>query len=405
MNLRLSKSHALWIVLTLFLVFAGAYHGSVLPILVIELGSFFRVSTILVGLLLSSASIGTMLAGGVAGPMIDYYGARKVLIASIAGLSIALLSSGGAPSFAIYFIAAIAIAMTYNAMSMAIPLYIIALNPKWQRKGFALNLVTGVVPGLFFPYLTERLIATNSISFESVLRAPYISIGVLCVVLFIVFAARSPTVGGAGKQEASFFSGLKNRVAPVFRRRRTWLFVLLSVLHGTADSTIYQWFPTYLVHRFDNLVIGPGLTMSLFSLSYFLSRVIIVLLPEHVGRRVLVVIPGLLGGALMCVSLFTGNSTTASLFYIAAAFCWSFEFPAMFSEAFRETKIGFGSFQSVALLITSGITFVIVNSFGIAVDSGVRLEVLLAATALLFIVFGAVCFFGRIGDHSAVPDS
>lgn len=403
----LLRSRGFWLTLLLILVLCGAYHGSVVPVLATVLEGLFVVTAAGIGLLLSSASIGTMIAGGITGPLIDYIGERKVLVAGVLGLSVFLLLAAVSPSFGVYFVAAVGIAVMFNAINMAVPLYIISLYPEWKRKSFALNLVTGVVPGLFFPFLVERLLASEGIELRTVFRVPYLIVGAVCAVLFVLFAFRQRRVSGAvprGPRELSFLSAAKHRIVPVLRNRRTWLFALLIGLHGTGDTVIYQWFPTFLTRTYENPVIGPGLTLSLFSLAYFLSRFLLVLLPDDKGRRLFVVAPGIIGGACLLLALTVPSSVAAALLYPLGAFFWSFEFPALFSEVYRELAEGFGSFQSVAFLVISGVTFVAINGIGLAVDAGASLPLLLGIVACCFPLFGIVAAISGIGKIRADGD-
>ena len=42
------------------------------------------------------------------------------------------------------------------------------------------------------------------------------------------------------------------------------------------------------------------------------------------------------GGVLMILALQTQNSAAASVLYVCAAFCWSFEIPALLGEIFTD---------------------------------------------------------------------
>jgi nitrate/nitrite transporter NarK len=318
------------------------------------------------------------------------------LIWSAFGIAFGLLLVALAGSFWSFFAASIAIAIMFNAISMSLPLYIISLIPDWKRRGFALNLVTGSVPGLFFPLLVERLIERGSSSLSVVVRAPYAIGAAITFVLFVLFATRSPRTELGIDREYGIMDSIRRRMVPVIRSRSTWVLVVLISLHSAADTALFQWFPSYLTHRFADLTIGPGLTLTLFSFAYFFSRIIIFLIPDDFGRRTLIVLPGLTGGALMIFALLAHRSGAASILYAAAGFCWSFEFPAVLSEAYRRMPGAIGSLQSVAFVVSAGTQFLLIGAIGLGFERGIDLGRLLMPVALMFPLFSIVAKIGPI---------
>ena len=265
---RTANTTGYWIAIVLVLVFVAAYHGTVLPVIVTALGDVFPVSGAAIGFLLASTLAGAVFSGALAGPLIDTVGPRLVLVFSTLIIALSLFSASVSRSLAFFVAAAIGISVAHHALNMSIPLYVISLRPAWRRKSFALSLVIGVVPGIAFPFLVEKLLSTSSFTTESVFRTPYLLSSILCGFLFLVIAFRAP-----GRREAiphrmrSDHSSVLKRFLFVVSRRKTWVFVILMSLHGSADNAIYQWFPTFLTTRFDEVAIGPGATLSLFSVA------------------------------------------------------------------------------------------------------------------------------------------
>ena len=177
------------------------------------------------------------------------------------------------------------------------------------------------------------------------------------------------------------------------------MLVVLISLHGAADTAIYQWFPSYLTHRFADLTIGPGVTLTLYSLAYVLSRVLLLLIPDEYGRRAFIVLPGLLGGALMIAALLVASSGPASILYAVAAFCWSFEFPAVLSEAYRKLPGAIGSLQSVAFIVSAGMQILLIGAIGVGFERGMELGKLLIPVALMFPLFSLIAQIGGVGSH------
>ena len=386
-----------WIMLALVLVLVGAYHGSVLPVIATIIDRLYNIDLADIGILLSTGSIGAMFASFFVGPLIDVSGPRLVFVWSTCGIAFgfALAALGG--TFWAFAAASILIAMMYGAISMSVPLYIIALNPNWKRRGFALHLVTGSVPGLFFPLLVERLIARGDSSIAMVVRAPFAIAAGLAFTLFLLFARRSPRTESSERRGYSLVGSIRSRIVPVLRSRSTWIFVVLISLHAAADSALYQWFPLYLTRRFSELTIGPGFTLTLFSFSYFFSRTLIVFVPDDVGRRLLVILPGIVGGASMITALIVERSAAASILYAAAGLCWAVEFPAVLSEAYRRMPGAIGSLQSVAFTISAGTQIVLIGAIGIGFERGVALVRMLIPVALMFPLFGVIALIGSVG--------
>jgi len=52
-------------------------------------------------------------------------------------------------------------------------------------------------------------------------------------------------------------------------------------------------------------------------------------LPEHVGRRAFLVLPGLLGGSALLAGLLSRSQVGTAVGYVLGGACWSFEYPVL----------------------------------------------------------------------------
>lgn len=381
----------------LLLVLLSAFFGSALPVLAPGLREFLSIGTGRIALLLSIGSIGSLIGSAVVGPLVDHHGPRRILVTASAVSAVIMFILAFTGRYAVFLVASVLVVAGHSAVNLSTPLYIVRLYPQWKRKSFAMNLVTGVMPGMFFPLIVERLIASNAVPFHMVVSIPLIVVAACMVIVVLPMSMHRAAPNRSSMFGRSVLSTLKHDVLPVFRQRRAWLFIGLAVAHASADAAFYQWMPTFLTSRFDHLPVGPGLTLSLFSLAYFVSRLILVLLPDRVGRRLFLIAPGILGGTLMACSVLTESPTAAALLYPAAAFFWSFEYPALASEAFRFAGAGYGSLQSASVMVSALSGFVVINLIGIVgFSTGAAVPVFLCAAAV-FVLFGLTAWISRIG--------
>jgi cobalt/nickel transport system permease protein len=120
-------------------------------------------------------------------------------------------------------------------------------------------------------------------------------------------------------------------------------------LHGTADTTLNIWMSRFLESRsFHAQPFAPGLVLSGFALSYLLSRAVLATMPDHFGRRAMMVLPGLVGGSIALGGILSRSYVLTAGGYVLGAFCWSAEYPTMVSAILRHDRRRFGAAMAVA---------------------------------------------------------
>jgi MFS family permease len=380
----------------------ATYRGSVLPILVLRLDSYFSVTATALGLLLSAGAIGRIFVNIIAGPLLDILGSRKMLVFGYSGYIFVFLFASLADSYSLFLLAIIAIGFCAGIVNLAAPLYILKLFPEWKRKSFSLNMVSGLLPGLFFPVIIEYFMNAYPDNFTLVLHLPFGILAGLSVLLLLLFFYRAPHFAAIPVSRKEYKTVIKNSLRQykyIFTQRKFWIFPLLIFLHAGADSLLHNWIPTYLKKSFSILPIGTGMVLMLFALAYFLSRVFLILIPDEKMRRIFLVLPGVLGGSILLFGLLSKNALISSLCYPIGGFFWSFEAPSLLSEAYRRFSGTIGTVQAMIFLVSSISGILLINITGILIDAGVPLFLILCSVSVLFMLFSFFAAFSSIGKH------
>lgn len=392
-----------WILFVVGFVVLATYANTTLPVLATGIDEHFGIRRSQVGLLLSASLFGQLLPLLFAGPILDTMGPRRVLATSYAGIVLSFFGASISPTYILFFSSLVGIGLFISIISLAVPLYIISLVPSWKRKSFSLRMISGLLSGLFFPLLVERLMVRHPDNFGVVFHLPFGVIAAITMTMFLLFAFRAPR----GSEYTASYRGSAGRRTIVtnslagyrrfLKRGRFWLYAVLLGLHGGADSTLMKWFPTYLSDTFDFLPLGPGVVLTMYSAGYFLSRMMLILLPDESGRRLFLVYPGLIGGSILLAGILVENAYVSAIAYPLAGFFWSFEAPALFAEAFREFRENFGTFQALLSLSPAAIAIVATNLTGLVVEAGTSLTAVMSVSAASFLAFGFIAAVSGIG--------
>jgi MFS family permease len=391
-----------WVLLILLAVFMSTYRGSVLPVLALRLDSYFSITAASLGFLLSASSLGRIVINLTAGPALDIMGPRKMLSIGFAGYIIVFLFAALAKTFILFLFSVIAIGIFAAVINLSAPLYILKLYPHWQRKSFSLNMVSGLLPGLFFPVIIEYFMNNYPEHFSLVLHLPFGILSGISVFLFLLFHYRAP--GRELKETAprDFKEEMVTSLSKyrfLLTRKGFWIFPVLLFLHGGADSMLHSWMPTYLKKSFAVLPMGTGTVLMLFAAGYFLSRIFLIFLPDHKWRRFFMIFPGITGGTILLAGLLTKNALVISLAYPVGGFFWSFEAPALLSEAYRRFPNIIGTAQALIMLVSAIAGILTINITGILADAGVSLHLLVCAASGLYIAFSIVAAFSTLGTQ------
>lgn len=396
----LKKAYYPWVFLIILAIFMSTYRGSVLPVLVLRMDSYFSVTAAALGFLLSAAAFGRIIINLIAGPVLDIIGPRKILIVGFTGYIIVFFFAALAKTYILFLSAVIAIGVCAAVVNLAAPLYILKLFPAWKRKSFSLNMVSGLLPGLFFPVIIEYFMNNYPEHFSLVLHLPFGILSGISVFLLLLFFYRAPRFPVKQLEKKDYKDELIRALYTykyILSRKRFWIFPILIVLHGGADSLLHNWIPTYLKRSFSILPMGTGTVLMFFALGYFLSRVLLILLPDYKWRRAFMIFPGFIGGSVLFCGLLTQNALVASLAYPIGGFFWSFEAPALLSEAYRRFPNKIGTVQALILLFSAISGILMINITGILIDAGVSLHLIVCCASLLYIFFSFTAGLSSLG--------
>ena len=100
----------------------------------------------------------------------------------------------------------------------------------------------------------------------------------------------------------------------------------------------------------------------MYSLGYAVSRGVLSLLPEHWGVRVMMIVPGLLGGGIFLAGVLSRSQMWASIAYVVGAFCWSVEYPVILSVLAGNRR--FGSALGIQMIAVGLATFAVTTLMG-----------------------------------------
>ncbi len=387
-----TRRHVLYAaIITLIAVIAG-YKG-VLPVFRSHLMRYLEIGDDRFGLLFSIGSVTGMCSVLFGGHLIDRWGPRRVIRLCLTGVGCAMLLVGlGGARFPVFMVA-VGISGAFSApLFIAINAYLGKLFPQHQRRVISLNLASTSVGGLMFPIVAETLLYVSgrydSVTFAQVLHYPFLLVGSLLLCGSFVYRAR-----GNWKKVAVHRTGQK--------RHRSWknlllpprslLLVVLIVLHGTADSTLYMWMPRFLESgSFAVELFAPGLVLSGYAFSYVFARAVLGVLPDRVGSRSLLVLPGLIGGSFVILGILSSSFLLTAGGYVLGALCWSFEYPAIVSTLMRFEKRRFGKAMALSGMLSGLFLFLSMNTVGILTRrlGEAQMGMVMLLPASLFIVVG-----------------
>jgi MFS family permease len=371
----------------------STYAGGVLPVFRDALQAYFHLDLGRYGLLLCIGFLPGAFGGLLGGLAMDRYGPFRVLRVGLAGAGagLALMSV----AFVFSFMLAAIIVMSFfvqGVIGTAVPGYLVRLFPRHQRRVLSLQLVVASLVGMAFPLLAEYLLRLNAmgVAFAYVLHVPLAMLAAVLLACALLLRQRSGLAlvaieERAAKAQSSAFSLRGLSTGAIL------LIVLLSI-HCSCDNLTALWLPRVLGSAsYAHKAVLPGVVLSAGGLAYVVSRILLSLLPEHVGRRVFMVAPGLLGGTVLLAGLLSRDQWLTSIAYVAAMFCWSAEFPVLLATASRTEPRQFGTIYAVMSLVQGLGVFLGGMAMGWAGQrlGEERLWMILLPTAAGFVLVGA----------------
>lgn len=335
-----------YIALLLLLVVVSHYGIVVLPVLGPRLIEHFGIETKDLGLLFSGTYLASMAGLALAGPLSDRFGPKAVLVTTFLGAGLSLSLSGAARTLPLYAGGVLLAALFVPALSIAMPAYLARLYPAYTRRVMSVGFMVIAVPSVIFAPLIGRLIHAHPQRLVAFIHVPYALAGALVALGTLLFL-RAPA--GGDRPEGGDAPGpprLRRLVRPVIM-----LILFLGVVHAVSDGTFLMWFPTYARERFGEALKRPGDVIALCGVAYVVSRTILAFLPEARMRRALLVLPGLMGGAILAAAIWMDEPVVMFWGFPLAALCWSWEFPALMGELGRKAPGHLGSLLSLSMVL------------------------------------------------------
>jgi len=314
-------------------VVLGAYAPVAMPILAPALEREFGLREGALGVLLSAGAAGGVCGGLLGGWLADRFGRLRVLrwlvLAAAGG---GLLCAAGVGRWALTF-GLIAFGFGQGGLVVAWGSLLSSLYPERRRAGFSALLVASAAAGIGFPFLVTPLQSaymSGRASFGVAVGLPFgvaaVALALAAAVLATVTDDRNQAPAARGEPPAKR-EALRPEIVAVA------LVMLLTALHGTADNVLCTWMPRYLTVAFRVHPFPPGWVMSFYSAAYLAGRTSLMLLPDRLGRRALLVLPGLVAGPLCLAGLWSGSFSLTAAAYVAATCLYGLEYPALMALA------------------------------------------------------------------------
>ncbi len=336
-----------------------------IPVYRNTLQGYFQIGDDAFGLFLSvmtGAGVFTVLPGGM---LVDRYGPRRVLRVTLAGVACAFaLVAASGKSWTMLVIAAGVSGLSLRPLIVAVNSYLLALFPNHRRRALSFNFAGTSVGALFFPAIAEGLLQVSdsiqAVSFPMILHGPYVALAPLILAAGFLYRKRTALGDHSSTKNVPPWSFRNVLIAP-----RYFFIVVLMLMHATADTVIHLWMPRFLGgEAFPSTPIGPGYVLSGFAVAYICARITLGILPEHFGRRTLLVLPGVLGGAVFIAGILSRDYWLTAGGYVVGAFLWSVEFPSMLSLLGYEEPRRFGAAMSFFSMLSCVSAFICLNGVG-----------------------------------------
>jgi len=358
------------------------------------LQSYLDISIDQFGLLISIGSVTGMVGSLLAGRLVDRHGPRVVLRVCLVGAAAGLAMAGLVDRWLLLLAALALTALFAMPLWIASQAYLVRLFPTRRRRVLSLSLVAMSLTGIAVPLLAEGLLHLHrthpAVRFGTILHVPFAVVAVLLAGAVVLYR---PGKSLARPKPAPLPAG------PASRRLHVpgaMLLVGALAVHGTCDTSAMLWMPRVLgsssyLHR----PLPPGVVTAGFSVAYVLARGLLSLLPEHFGRRVMIIAPGAVGGALFLAGVLSRSQSATAACYVLGGFCWSFEFPAILSTLAGGDGRRFGASLGM-MSVGAGLgTFALANVMGVLAKS-------LGEPWLWMVLILPACGFGLVSLIGAV---
>ncbi len=317
-------------VAALVAVGVSGYPSVAFPVLAPTLQAELRLTTGALGALLAlgmgGGCVGGLLAGWRAARQGSLHALRATILVCVTGC--ALVAVGGFVHALLWPALAI-LGLGSGGAYVAAGGLLASLFPSRRRGSFSGLMVTNAACGIVFPLLVallDSLHAGGTLALAWVLAGPHALAGAALLGLRHVLARQTEEPPGA-------HAGLGDRASEGAGRFAVAAIVLLAAIHGTADGVLYSWMPKLLTERFPSGPFPAGWVLSFYSAAYLTGRLALTFLPDSLGRRTLVVVPGLVAGPLVVLALQAPSMYLLAGGYALASLLYGLEFPSLMGLA------------------------------------------------------------------------
>lgn len=345
------KRRAAYAVLIVILMALTNYR-SILPIFRDQLQQYLHINDQLFGVMFSLPQWPALAPLLLVGWIIARWGSRRLLTISllITGAGMAYLALCGA-SWVGLSLALIVSTMGFVLLDVSGSTFLVQLYPEQKRRILSLSLAARSGTEMLTPLLAEGLMllaaTTTTVTFAAALHLPFAFLAVAFIAGAVVL--RAP---GQPRHEQARW-----RWRDLLISRRSVGLLVLVMLHGTADGTLFTWMSRFLgSNAFSEQPFRPGFVLSAFSVAYIVSRLLLARLPEGWGRRALLVFPGLLGGSVLILAILSRDYLLTSVGYVIGAFCWSTEYPTMLGRIAEQEGERFGAAMAL-ISVASAVSY------------------------------------------------
>jgi len=380
------------------------YH-QVLPVFGVMLQRYFGIGLSRFGLLLSSGMVPGAVCAYFAGVLAERWGPRRVLggcfLGSAAGMALAALGM----TWSIMLVGYVLMSCFYSPVYLCLQSLLVQRFPERRRQMISLALITTSAMGALLPLwveLLKHLVRAWSMSFSRVLHVPF---GVLAAALLICgWSYLRPGNGPTGRVSEN------RRRLSLRMPKASVLLVLILCIHGSCDVALFAWLPRILESQaYDRITFQPGTVMAAFLVAYTISRTVLMFIPGRVGRRMLVILPGILGGTIAMLGVFSRSQALTCFGLVAGALLWSLELPTALSLLAERDQAGFAKAQATFLLIGGLGGFLLTSLMGVLGDrlSAKHLWILLLLPLAGYPLFGVLSgvWLGWYGSSPNAPAS
>ncbi|MCH2203688.1 MAG: MFS transporter [Fuerstiella sp.] len=390
---------------TLICVSSFTAYTSVFPVFGPRITELFSLSAEEFGSLMGMQSLGRILALLMVGPLISWYGVRRISELGFVGFGVGFLLLGVSSSIIMFQSGLTLLGLFIGVSSVAHPAFLFALYPTSKRRIFSIRLVAVAAPTVLLPLVAGAMLhwseGGGDETFRLVLGVPFLIVGgALVGGGLLMTLQRNPGQESTESQEQELD---QQQLAPGRTRlirllnTRSILVIVLICLHASADNTVYIFLPMFMKNHFHDLPIEPALAVAGHGLAYLFIRSLLSVLPEGVAQRAILCLSGPIGGLIVMVSIWSGSALYVPVLYTMACFCFAAEFPTLVSELSSRSMTSLGTVLASAYLIAEVAKFGMLKITGRVADQTGDYRVALSFAAAGFIAFGIIAFFTGLG--------